>query len=178
MKHAPPSVAKVDGGAAQLRLLSDEVAKIARTLEGLAFNPKQPAASQMLVDPPRPTDPTVLRDQVRSIIRARRLRERFFREDLFADPAWDILLELFQAESTQIRVTVSSLCHSAAVPATTALRWIKTLTEGGLLMRRMDPHDGRRVFIELTAVTSQTMHAYFNTLNETPQRNGRQALPV
>ena len=56
---------------------------------------------------------------MRSVIRARRLRSRFFPDDLFADPAWDMLLDLLQAEIAQLRVPVSSLCIAASVPATT-----------------------------------------------------------
>ena len=61
-----------------------------------------------------------------------------------------MLLDLLQAEIAQHRVPVSSLCIAAAVPATTALRWIKTMTDAGLFKRRADPHDGRRVFVELS----------------------------
>jgi DNA-binding MarR family transcriptional regulator len=95
------------------------------------------------------------------VIRARRLRARFFDEELFADPAWDMLLDLLQAEIAQHRVPVSSLCIAAAVPATTALRWIKTMTDSGLFNRRADPHDGRRVFIELAPAASLAMRRYF-----------------
>ena len=98
---------------------------------------------------------------MRNVIRARRLRARFFDEDLFADPAWDMLLDLLQAEIAQHRVPVSSLCIAAAVPATTALRWIKTMTDNGLFQRRADPHDGRRVFIELAPSASVAMRRYF-----------------
>ena len=56
---------------------------------------------------------------------------------------------------------VSSLCIAAAVPATTALRWIKTMTDAGLFKRRADPHDGRRVFIELAPKASQATRGYF-----------------
>ena len=95
------------------------------------------------------------------MIRARRLRARYFDEELFADPAWDMLLDLLQAEIAQHRVPVSSLCIAAAVPATTALRWIKTMTDAGLFRRRADPHDGRRVFIELSREASEGMRRYF-----------------
>jgi len=44
------------------------------------------------------------------VIRARRLRDRFFDSDLFADPAWDMLLDLLQAEIVQLRVPVSRVC--------------------------------------------------------------------
>ena len=42
--------------------------------------------------------PAIAAETVRSVIRARRLRARFFDEELFADPAWDMLLDLLQAE--------------------------------------------------------------------------------
>jgi len=100
-------------------------------------------------------------DTVRSAIRARRLRGRYFAEVLFADPAWDMLLDLLQAEIAQLRVPVSSLCIAAKVPATTALRWLKGMTEQGLFVRRPDPHDARRVFVELAPETSASMRRYF-----------------
>jgi DNA-binding MarR family transcriptional regulator len=55
---------------------------------------------------------------------------------------------------------VSSLCIAAAVPATTALRWIKTLTDMGLLVRSADPQDGRRVYIELAPGAAARLEAY------------------
>lgn len=80
---------------------------------------------------------------------------------MFADPAWDMLLDLLQAEIAQLRVPVSSLCIAAAVPATTALRWLKTMTDKGIFVRRADPHDGRRVFVELSREASLAMRRYF-----------------
>ena len=105
--------------------------------------------------------PEVSIDTVRTVIRARRLRGRYFAEELFADPAWDMLLDLLQAEIAQLRVPVSSLCIAAAVPATTALRWLKSMTEQGLFLRRADPHDARRVFVELAPEASAAMRRYF-----------------
>ena len=98
---------------------------------------------------------------VRKAIRARRLRSRPFPDVLFEDPAWDMLLDLLQAEIAQLRVPVSSLCIAASVPATTALRWLKTMTEQGLFVRRADPHDGRRVFVELAPQASRALRSYF-----------------
>ena len=110
--------------------------------------------------------PGISLDTVRQVIRARRLRARFFDEDLFADPAWDMLLDLLQAEIAQHRVPVSSLCIAAAVPATTALRWIKTMTDVGLFKRRADPHDGRRIFVELSSSASDAMRRYFGEVGK------------
>jgi DNA-binding MarR family transcriptional regulator len=96
------------------------------------------------------------------------LRARYFPEDLFADPAWDMLLDLLQAEISQLRVPVSSLCIAAAVPATTALRWLKTLIQEGLFVRRADPHDGRRIFVELSPESSQALRRYFAEVGQVP----------
>jgi DNA-binding MarR family transcriptional regulator len=102
---------------------------------------------------------------VRNVIRARRLRSRYFSGELFADPAWDMLLDLLQAEIAQLRVPVSSLCIAASVPATTALRWLKTMVSQGLFIRRVDLHDGRRVFVELAPAASEQLRHYFAELD-------------
>jgi hypothetical protein len=148
-----------DQGGERLRQLSDEVNRIAATLARLSTDPA--ASGRELRKPVEEDVPDIAVETVRSVIRARRLRGRYFREDLFADPAWDMLLDLLQAEIAQLRVPVSSLCIAAAVPATTALRWLKGMTEQGIFVRRSDPHDGRRVFVELSAEASMAMRRYF-----------------
>jgi len=70
------------------------------------------------------------------------------------------------ARLEQSRVAVSSLCIAAAVPATTALRWIRTLTDHGLFVRRADPDDGRRIFIELSDIAGDALAAYFQTAHQ------------
>ena len=147
--------------AVRLRQLSDEVSRIAATLARLSVGPGAPAANRNEPTPVSGEVPDVSIDTIRQVIRARRLRARYFDEELFADPAWDMLLDLLQAEIAQHRVPVSSLCIAATVPATTALRWIKTMTDAGLFRRRADPHDGRRVFIELSSQASEAMRRYF-----------------
>ncbi|MBY8821648.1 winged helix DNA-binding protein [Sphingomonas colocasiae] len=102
----------------------------------------------------------------RRVIRARRLRARFFGDDLFADPAWDMLLDLAAARLEGGAVAVSSLCIASAVPPTTALRWIRIMTEQGLLVRTADPMDGRRVFIGLSDAVAGSMNAYFTAVKD------------
>jgi DNA-binding MarR family transcriptional regulator len=148
-----------DKSAVRLRQLSDEVSRIAATLARLSTGPSQ--ASRPIEVPKGEDAPAISAETVRAVIRARRLRSRYFSEELFADPAWDMLLDLLQAEIAHLRVPVSSLCIAAAVPATTALRWLKAMTAQGLFIRRADPHDGRRVFVELAPQTSQTLRRYF-----------------
>jgi hypothetical protein len=148
-----------DQNAARLRQLSEEVSRIATTLARLSTGPQ--AEPRRAAPPPSAEIPEVSPEAVRAVIRARRLRARYFPEELFADPAWDMLLDLLQAELSHLRVPVSSLCIAAAVPATTALRWLKTMVQEKLFVRRADPHDGRRVFVELAPETSYALRRYF-----------------
>jgi hypothetical protein len=155
-----------DRSAARLRQLSDEVSRIASTLARLSTSPADVARPTEL--PPAAGDvPDVTAETVRAVIRARRLRSRYFDEGMFADPAWDMLLDLLQAEISQLRVPVSSLCIAASVPATTALRWLKMMTQQGIFLRRADPHDGRRVFVELAPAASQSLRRYFADAGKT-----------
>lgn len=103
---------------------------------------------------------------VRRMISLRRLREKIFPKGLFADPAWDMLLDLYGAHIAQHRVPVSSLCVAAEVPATTALRWIGKLDRSGLIRRERDPHDARRVFISLQPEAVDLMRDYFSRVAE------------
>ncbi len=88
----------------------------------------------------------------------------FFSEELFADPAWEMLLDLLQAEIRHLRVPVSSLCSAVAVLATTALRWLKTMVSRGIFVRPADPLDGRRVFVEMAPDASSALTRYFAEL--------------
>jgi hypothetical protein len=106
--------------------------------------------------PPLP-DPRL----VRQIIRQRHARARYFDSELFADPAWDILLDLTAARAEHKRVSVTSLCIASGVPPTTALRWIAQMTQAGLLERVEDESDKRRAFIALTDRAADAMARYF-----------------
>ena len=150
--------------SARLRQLSDEVGRIAATLARLSTGLCSGVAE--MPEPPTGGAPQVSLDQIRQVIRARRLRGRYFDEGIFADPAWDMLLDLLQAEIARHRVPVSSLCIAASVPATTALRWIKSMTDAGMFRRQSDPHDGRRVFVELAPKASDALRRYFSEVGQ------------
>jgi hypothetical protein len=167
---------EADYGA--LHRMSDELADFARTLARIAeqeeaipasfrdkpvsFRPAPAGLFAPLVPPePQPLKSEPGAQQIRELIKLRRLREQHFAEGMFADPGWDILLDLFAAKLEGKSVSVSSLCIAAAVPPTTGLRWITSMTEHGALVRRQDPSDARRVFIELSPDSEERLRAYF-----------------
>jgi hypothetical protein len=151
-------------GQVLLQQLSEEVGRIASILASLSEEEAAALARPKALADAESGEPPVDAAYVRSLIRARRLREQFFRSDLFADPAWDMLLDLLAARLERNRVAVSSLCIAAAVPATTALRWIKALTDRGLFVRSADPEDGRRVYIELSDDAARALSAYLRAV--------------
>lgn len=101
---------------------------------------------------------------IRRILRARRARRRFMNGDLFADPAWDILLELFALRLEQRRITVTRLCRIPGTPATTVLRWVAKLEAENLIVRTPDTHDRRRSFVELSRDGERAMRCYMESL--------------
>ncbi len=72
-----------------------------------------------------------------------------------------MLLDLTAAHAEHQRVSVTSLCIAAAVPATTALRWIKQLVDSGVFVRVADSTDRRRAFIGLSEHSTEAMARYF-----------------
>ncbi|WP_337847946.1 winged helix DNA-binding protein [Sphingomonas sp.] len=147
----------------RLQRLNEEVARLAAVLSDFAADPvrrdlREPGRG-FRAEPGEGADPAPR--MVRSMIRARRLRDQHFHPELFADPAWDMLLDLYAARLEGVRVSVSSLCIAAAVPPTTALRWIGTLHDAGLFEREPDPIDRRRAHIKLTDRAAAAMRSYF-----------------
>ncbi|WP_156029809.1 winged helix DNA-binding protein [Sphingomonas sp. URHD0057] len=88
------------------------------------------------------------------------MRSEFFGAELFADPAWDMLLELYALACETRRVSVSKLSLAAGVPTTTALRWIEKLEAEGLVVRANDPLDARRVWVALSNAGHSAMQAF------------------
>ena len=86
---------------------------------------------------------------IRAVLISRRSRSQLLPDELFAEPAWDMLLDLAAATLEKKQISVSSLCLAAVVPPPTGLRWIKNLVDAGLIERCPDPNDKRRVYLIL-----------------------------
>lgn len=146
----PGRVADRGRDAASLSEIGAEVMKLAEELIRLSSGHAPP-----------PT--RTARDQatmIREMLRARRAREAHFGAGLFADPVWDILLDLTASQLEGTRVSVTSLCIAASVPTTTALRSINALVERGMLVRTPDPADRRREYVSLSPDTFDAMLRY------------------
>jgi DNA-binding MarR family transcriptional regulator len=146
--------------ARNIDLLREDIERVARTFRGLVDASREDHTFAEASAAGEATTP----EEVRQIIRTRRLRDRFFDSRLFADPAWDILLDLYAAHLERREVSVSSLCIAAATPPTTALRWIASMTDNNILERRPDVHDKRRHMIALSDTALLAIERYFIAL--------------
>jgi hypothetical protein len=146
---------------AQVNWLSSEVERLSAAERWRGAD----RADRLEAIPDRPATlvpPQTRRDLVQRLIVERRDRARYFDADLFGEPIWDMLLDLYVAEIDGRQISVKSLCIASCVPGTTALRQLDTLTRRGLLMRRPDPFDRRRSFVCMAAGVADRITAYLD----------------
>lgn len=91
---------------------------------------------------------------------ARRLREEVIGSELFSDPAWDILLDLYTALARGGRVKSSSVSVIAGVPPSTGRRWVSKLLDLGLIERIKERPDQRFTYLGLSAKGRDIMEAF------------------
>jgi DNA-binding MarR family transcriptional regulator len=96
--------------------------------------------------------------------RVRRMREEYFPQQLFGEPAWDILLDLYISNGMDRKISVSSLCVASMVPPTTALRYISMLEDNGMLRKVPAESDRRVSLVELTEEGCRAMDAYLTNV--------------
>jgi len=118
-----------------------------------------------LTQPPDPTGHLDYSDEALAVAAARvygarRRRARHFDSAIFADPAWDMLLDLFIARARGKHLRTTSLCIASAVPPSTALRWIAELARQGLVERRPAIDDHRVRLIALSDKGYRVMRGY------------------
>lgn len=157
--------------------------EIAEALAGLLSWPRgdaapgRPASELYLVPSPGPSTALYDRDLAlrvaKQAVAVRRSRERSFGEDLFADPAWEVLIDLFIAQVEGKDVTIGDACIAASVPLTSALRCCQALHSRKLVRREADQRDKRRVLLRLTNPTFDKMIALL--LEGTVARHGADA---
>jgi DNA-binding MarR family transcriptional regulator len=141
---------------------------VRRMVESLA-NASLGTAAPVPGHPPSTiAQPEITPDVIRAIIRARQARDGYLPLELLSDPAWGMLLELLHGELAGQRVSMSTLCEAAAVPDSTAVRWLKALEANDLAVRRSDPHEGGSEFVELTRKGSAALRGYFRDILANP----------
>jgi PAS domain S-box-containing protein len=118
------------------------------------------ATVELIDGPPVEDEKRVLRVAAQRILAKRRLRTRFFEDEMFGEPAFDLLLDLFAQELAGRDTYTTSAAVASGAPLTTALRQIAMLVERGLIARDPDPTDRRRVRLRMTDPGAVQMRDY------------------
>lgn len=100
------------------------------------------------------------------IYKSRQRRSRHLPSELFGEPAWDILLDLFAARLQKKQISVTSACTASGVPLTTALRWLRVLEDSQLIERFDSETDQRVTWVKLTASATKSMSNFLRDIDQ------------
>jgi hypothetical protein len=117
-----------------------------------------------------PLPPTKERVQVALEAAQRAVRDRGARsdfvgsKDIFGEPAWDILLDLFIRQTNEKQVSArAAMMHAGAGPST-VVRWLSVLEQNDLIETSPDPSDSKQRLIRLTPGGYEGMLRYLETI--------------
>lgn len=141
------------------------IAELAEALSGVAdeFNVRAAKAARTMPTANDLSDAALV-ERARLLLDERRIRRRFLPDELFHEPAWDMLLALFVARDERLPMNVKTLVSLSDAPTTTSQRWIEHLYQSKLINRVTDTVDRRRRDILLSQFGDQAMKVYLRAL--------------
>jgi hypothetical protein len=153
--------------ANRLKSLAAELVGISKSIdtEGLATPPQafmfqEAGTPDALGEEVAETGDLALAAAAERLYQDRRRRSRFFPSHLFAEPAWDILLDLFVNGVRNRAISITSACIAGGIPATTGLRWLGLLEKEGLLVRETSGEDARVTWVRLSEQGMNAVRGY------------------
>jgi len=94
----------------------------------------------------------------------RRQRDALFPAGLFSEPAWDMLLEAYQARLQARTLTLKDLACVSHSPSATAHRVLGRLVELGILHRKGNERDQRSRIVWLSDEYSEVISVILNQM--------------
>lgn len=95
---------------------------------------------------------------------------QFFDAELFADPAFDMLLFVFLEEEAGRPVETSACYRASGVPRTTAVRWINMMVSSGMFESAPHPTDRRLALLSLSENARARVRQWLTGLRPTIER--------
>lgn len=158
-------------GARDLLVKPIDREKVLRTVESAKLARERAIAASAYVDIPaaaRPSvagasgDEAIRRDALATLRKIRKVRSKYLPEELFSDPCWEMLLDLYDAHLSGVDVAVTGLGVTSGVPLSTALRRMQELQRHGLIQRVHDRDDRRRQLVVLTPAGLRAIDNFFD----------------
>lgn len=135
-------------------------ANVSRLMDSsAAWAPSEPQGDE----PPAATtaEPMDRKRAIRTMLLEQKVRDRVFGDSVSIDPTWNMLLDLMLAHIEDRPMYLTSLCVGPSMPMSSALRRVEHLIAIGLVQRRDDQADRRRVIVSLTDAGLERLSAYF-----------------
>lgn len=100
----------------------------------------------------------------RKAVADRRTRAAFIgSEEIFGEPAWDILLDLFIRQAAE-QQDGSRAFAQADSSVSTAMRWLRVLEQTGLVELKADPTSANSCLVHLTPAGYEGMLRYLESI--------------
>ena len=90
----------------------------------------------------------------------RRRRDALFPDELFGEPAWDLLLAMFVARDRNQAMILCRAYTAAGVTDTTGRRLLDRMEADGLITRRRAPRSRKMRIVELTELAVERLTDY------------------
>lgn len=103
---------------------------------------------------------------------------RFFDPNMFADPAFDMLLFVFLEEEAGRPVETSACYRASGVPRTTAVRWINMMVASGMFISAPHPTDRRLALLSLSEDTRTRVRQWLTGMRPMIERMAMRDHPV
>ncbi len=114
----------------------------------------------------QPADRKLFLDLAKRALFERQQRSTHLTKAIFGEPAWDVLLVLYIADSVGGKQTIGNIASLVDVPVSTVVRWVRQLERESLVRREPHPHDRRMVFVRLGERGRDVLDRYFSSLPE------------
>ena len=106
------------------------------------------------------------------LYRERRFRAEYFSDsDVFGEPAWDILLHLYQGHSHDRELRIESVALATGLPATSSLRWLELLEKKGLVFAYRNESEIAEIYLRLSSKGLDAMARYLDRVANGEQIN-------
>jgi len=145
-----------------VRLTGQDIRAAERLLHLISDPDVRPDVAPAMAEPAVPLPPAALLDRARAMIGLRRSRHQYFNPAMFGEPAWDILLSLYLADSAGERPTTVKLAALIDTPLSSVIRWLSYLEKERLIERIAHPTDRRIAFLKLTPKAIQALEAFLS----------------
>ena len=141
--------------------LKKALTQTVRELQQASFDTDAAEMTTLLAGSASVPDPQSCVENLRNeLVRQRHLSAMFARMNIDIYE-WTILLQVALAKLELVFITAKSVAHSLNMPLSSLLRRVGRLEEAGLIVRKDDPTDARRVQLESTEMAQREIWAYF-----------------